>query len=407
MSVSRVLQDLSASEARRIALAAQGLATPRSARSSSVSPSALLGAVDRLGVLQIDAVNVLARAHYLPLFSRLGAYDVARLDRAAYQEPRALFEYWGHQASLLPVALQPLFRWRMAQAARGEGIYGGLMRFGRSRRRYVNDVLTEVRERGAVRAGELTSSKPRTGGWWGWSDAKRALEWLFWAGMVTTTTRKSFERLYDLPERVLPAHILGLPTPTLEDAHRELVRVSARSLGIATEDDLADYFRLRLRDVRPRVAELVEEGAVRTVRVEGIDKPMLLAKDARLPRVATGRAILSPFDPLVWYRARAERLFGFRYRIEIYTPEHLREHGYYVLPFLDGETLAARVDLKASRADSTLLVQAVHLEPGPDEQHTATSLAAELREVATWLGLGRIKVMRKGALSIPLRRALA
>jgi hypothetical protein len=394
-------------EARRIALAAQGLATPRSARATRASASALLGAVDRLGVLQIDAVNVLARAHYVPLFSRLGAYEVARLDRAAYDEPRVLFEYWGHQASLLPVAMQPLFRWRMAQAERGEGIYGGLTRFGKARRKYIDDVLAEVRERGALRASELTSSKPRTGGWWGWSDAKRALEWLFWAGLVTTSTRRSFERLYDVPERVLPAAILALPTPKLEDAHRELVRISARALGIATDDDLADYFRLRLRDVRPRIAELVEEGALRTVRVEGIARPMHLAKDAKVPRAATGRAILSPFDPLVWYRARTERLFGFRYRIEIYTPEHLREHGYYVLPFLDGESLAARVDLKASRAESTLLVQAVHLEPGSDEGHTAASLAAELRDVAAWLGLERIKVMRKGALATPLRRSLA
>ncbi len=413
MSVSCVLHDLSGSEARRVALAAQGLAARRRTRASSASSSslasssALLTATDRLGVLQIDAVNVLARAHYMPLFSRLGAYDVARLDRAAYREPRALFEYWGHQASLLPVALQPMFRWRMEEAARGDGIYSGLMRFGKARRKYVNEVLAEVRERGAVRAGELTSSSPRTGGWWGWSDAKRALEWLFCAGLVTTATRKSFERLYDLPERVLPPQILALPTPTVEDAQRELVRVSARALGIATEDDLADYFRLRLREVRPRIAELVEEGALRAVRVEGIAKPMLLAKDAKLPRAATARALLSPFDPLVWYRARTERLFGFRYRIEIYTPEHLREHGYYVLPFLDGETLAARVDLKASRAESTLLVQAVHLEPGAGEQQTATSLAAELRDMAAWLGLERIKVMRKGALSTALRRTLA
>ena len=401
MSVSRVLPDLSVAEARRIVLEAQRLATPRPPPKRT-----LLADVDRLGVLQIDAVNVLARAHYMPLFSRLGRYDVTLLDRAAYQQPRALFEYWGHQASLLPVALQPLFRWRMDQAARGAGIYGALARFGRSRKKYVNDVLAEVRERGAVKAGELTSSKPRTGGWWGWSDAKRALEWLFWAGLVTTSTRKNFERLYDLPERVLPPRILALPTPSPADAHRELVRVSARALGIATEDDLADYFRLKTREVRPRLAELIEQGELRKVRVEGIDKPLYLAKDAKLPRAATGRAILSPFDPLVWYRARTERLFGFRYRIEIYTPEHLREHGYYVLPFLDGEALAARVDLKASRAESTLLVQAAHLEEGANEAQTAASLAAELREVAAWLGLEKIRVMRKGKLSTPLRRAL-
>ena len=223
---------------------------------------------------------------------------------------------------------------------------------------------------------------------------------------MTTSTRRNFERLYDVPERVLDPAIVALPTPRIEDAQRELVRVSARALGVATEDDLADYFRLRMREARPRIAELVEEGALRAVRVEGIDKAMYLAKDAKLPGAATGRAILSPFDPLVWYRARTERLFGFRYRIEIYTPEHLREHGYYVLPFLDGEALAARVDLKAARDDSTLLVQAVHLEPGSDAGATAASLAAELREVASWLGLERILVARKGSLATTLRQSL-
>jgi uncharacterized protein len=403
VSVSRARLALSLSEARRIALAAQALDC---VRPRITSTAALLRSVDRLGVLQIDAVNVLARAHYVPLFSRHGVYDVGRLDGAAYGAPRRLFEYWGHQASLLPTALHPLFRWRMEQAARGDGIYGALMRFGRSRRKYIDQVLAEVRERGPLRAGELTSSTPRTGGWWGWSDAKRALEWLFWAGRVTTSTRKNFERLYDVPERVLPPNILALPTPRVEDAHRELVRISARALGIATDDDLADYFRLRNRDVRPRIAELVEEGALRMVRVEGIDKPMALWSDAKVPRAATGRAILSPFDPLVWYRARTERLFGFRYRIEIYTPEHLREHGYYVLPFLAGEVLAARVDLKAARESSTLLVQAVHLEPGADAAATAESLSLELRDIARWLGLERILVAKKGSLAKALSQSI-
>jgi uncharacterized protein YcaQ len=338
--------------------------------------------------------------------ARLDLSVLDRLDRAAYGKSRVLFEYWGHQASLLPTALHPLFRWRMEQAASGEGIYGGLMAFGKARKKYVAEVLAEVRERGPLRAGELTSSKPRTGGWWGWSDAKRALEWLFWAGFVTTSTRRNFERLYDVPERVLPPEILALPTPRIEDAHRELVRISSRALGIATEDDLADYFRLRTREVRPRIAELVEESALRVVRVEGIDKAMYLAKDAKLPRAAAGRAILSPFDPLVWYRARTERLFGFRYRIEIYTPEHLREHGYYVLPFLAGDALAARVDLKAAREDSALLVQAVHLEPGSSAGETAASLASELRDVASWLGLERIVVTKKGSLAKALSQSL-
>ncbi len=403
VSVPRARIDLSLSEARRITLAAQGLDAPRPRLASR---AALLRSVDRLGVLQIDAVNVLARAHYVPFFSRHGVYDVDLLDSAAYGKSRALFEYWGHQASLLPTALHPFFRWRMEQAARGDGIYGGLMRFGRSRRKYIDAVLAEVRERGPLRAGELTSSKPRKGAWWGWSDAKRALEWLFWAGFVTTSTRKNFERLYDAPERVLPAAILALPTPRIEDAHRELVRVSARALGIATDDDLADYFRLKNREARPRVAELVEEGALREVRVEGIDKPLYLSREAKLSRNATGRGILSPFDPLIWHRPRAQRLFGFHYRIEIYTPQHLREHGYYVLPFLAGETLAARVDLKAARESSALLVQAVHLEPGSHAAATAESLSFELRDVATWLGLDRIVVTKKGSFARVLSQSL-
>jgi hypothetical protein len=395
--------DFSLPEVRRIALAAQGLHAPRP---RSKSRASLLRTVGRLGVVQIDAVNVLARAHYVPLFSRLGPYDVTRLDAAAYGPERTLFEYWGHQASLLPVSLQPLFRWRMARAASLEQIYGGLARFVRERRSYVDSVLAEVAARGPLRASELASSTPRTGGWWGWSDAKRALEFLFWAGRVTTATRKNFERVYDLTERILPPAVLAAPTPSVADAHRELVRISSRALGIATDDDLADYFRLRLGDVRPRIEELVEEKALVPVRIDGLARPAYLAIGAEIPRAATGCAILSPFDPLVWHRARTLRLFDFHYRIGIYTPEHLREHGYYVLPFLDGDTLAARVDLKAAREASSLLVQSVHLEPGSDMKKTAASLAAELRDVASWLGLETIEVTRKGSLAKALSGSL-
>ena len=395
--------DFSLAEVRRIALGAQGLDAPRRRARSRAS---LLRTVERLGVLQIDAVNVLARAHYVPLFSRHGPYETACLDDAAYGRARTLFEYWGHQASLLPVSLQPLFRWRMDRAASLEQIYGGLARFVRERRAYVDSVLAEVAARGPLRASELSSSTPRTGGWWGWSDGKRALEFLFWAGKVTTASRRSFERVYDLTDRVLPPEVIAAKTPSVADAHRELVRLSSRALGIATDDDLADYFRLRLGDVRPRIGELVEERALVPVRIAGIDKAAYLAAGAKLPRTATGRAILSPFDPLVWHRARTQRLFDFHYRIAIYTPEHLREHGYYVLPFLDGEVLAARVDLKAAREEQKLLVQAVHLEPGADAKKTADSLAAELRDVASWLGLETIKVTRKGSLAKALSAAL-
>lgn len=396
--------DFSLPEARRITLGAQLLDAPRARPTSRAS---LLRSVDRIGILQIDAVNVLARAHYVPLFSRHGPYEMPRLDAAAYDGPPALFEYWGHAASLLPVATQPLLRWRMEDATKLEGIYGGIARFVRERRTYVDEVLAEIRDRGALRATELTQSRPRQGGWWGWSDAKRALEWLFWAGLVTTKTRRNFERVYDLTERALPTEIVAAPTPSRIDAHRELVRISSRALGIATDDDLADYFRLRLGAVRPRIAELVEEGALTPVRIDGIAKPAYLASTAKLPRTATGAALLSPFDPLIWYRARTERLFGFRYRIEIYTPEHLREHGYYVLPFLDGDRLAARVDLKAARDAGTLVVKAAHLEPGAVLRATAESLARELRAAADWLGLERITVVRRGKLAAPLAKVLA
>jgi len=399
----RARVDFSRAEARRIAISAQGLDAPRR---GALTRASLLRIVDRLGVLQIDAVNVLARAHYVPLFSRRGPYDTKCLDRAAYGRDQALFEYWGHQASLLPVSLHPLFRFRMERAASLQQIYGGLAKFVRERRSYVESVYAEVAERGPLRAGELASSTPRQGGWWGWSDGKRALEWLFWAGRVTTKARKNFERVYDLTERVLPAEVTSAKTPSVEDAQRELVKLSARALGIATDDDLADYFRLRLGEVRPRIAELVDARVLVPVRIEGIAKPAYLHADAKVPRAASGRAILSPFDPLVWHRARTHRLFDFHYRIEIYTPEHLRNHGYYVLPFLDGEVLAARVDLKASREASTLLVQAVHLEPGADSKKTAESLAAELGDVASWLGLERISVTRKGSLAAALKRAL-
>jgi len=402
------METMSVSEARAIVLAAQGFGARASGSSAAASRRVMLGMVDRLGVLQIDAVNVLERAHYVPLFSRLGPYERTRIDEAAYGSARGLFEYWGHQASLLPTSMFPLFRWRMDRARRLDGIYGGLARFVKRRRSYVEEILREVADRGPLRAGDLQMGAPRKGGWWGWSDAKRALEWLFWSGQVTTSTRKSFERLYDLTERVFPRES-SLPVPTETDAHRELVRISARALGIATEDDLADYFRLKLLDVRPRIAELVEEGALVRANVESIGKPMFLfrgaEKAARKLDVASVRAILSPFDPLVWYRARSERLFDFHYRIEIYTPAHLRKHGYYVLPFLLGDRIAARVDLKADRASSTLLVQASHLEPGAPPAETASALASELADVARWLSLERIRVVRKGSLAKVLAAA--
>jgi uncharacterized protein YcaQ len=387
---------LSAAEARRIALAAQGFGRTRP--DEEPSSRTLLSAVRRLGVVQIDSVNVLVRAHYLPLFSRLGPYDTDRLDAAAWRSPRRLFEYWGHEASLLPVESQPLLRWRMARAI--DDAWGGMRRIQREQPELVARVLEDVRANGPISASRLAADEQprRTGPWWDWSDVKRAVEWLFWSGQVTSARRRGFERLYDLPERVLPRAVHAAPTPGEADAQRELVRIAARASGIATERDLRDYFRLPVDAARARVAELVEAGELRQVAVEGWRAPGLLDPEARLPRRVDARALLGPFDPLVWERARVERLFDFRFRLEIYVPASKRVHGYYVLPFLLGDRLVARVDLKADRAAGALLVQAAWAEPGAPPE-TAAELGAELETMAGWLGLERVEVRERGDLA--------
>jgi uncharacterized protein YcaQ len=392
---------LSLAAARRIALAAQELAGPRAAGPASIRR--LLALADRLGLFQIDSVNVLARAHYLPAFSRLGAYPPALLDRAAWGKPRRLFEYWGHEASLLPLDLHPLLRWRMARAERGESGWGSLRAFAAERRPEADAVLARIAAEGPLAASDL--EKGRTG-WWEWSGSKQALEWLFWAGKITTATRRgSFERVYDLPERVIPAGILALPTPAPEAAHRALLLRAARAHGVATARDLRDYFRLSPAEAGPRLAELEETGELIPVRVEGWRDPAWLHPEARRPPRADGRALLAPFDPLIWERSRAERLFALRYRIEIYTPAERRVHGYYVLPFLLRDGIAARVDLKSDRKTGALLVQSAHAEADapPD---TAEALAAELRLMAQWLGLREVRVSRRGALASALAKAL-
>jgi len=381
--------------ARRIALAAQGFADARPA--GAVDRRHLRRVLGRLGLLQIDSVSVLARAHYLPLYSRLGGYPRALLDAAAWSPRKELFEYWAHEASLLPVTTQPLLRWRMGRAEAGVGIYGGLAGFGRERRAVIDRVLAAVAARGPLAASDLGGEKG-AGGWWGWSEAKLALEWLFWAGLVTTATRRGFERLYDLPERVLPAAVLATPTPAEADAHRALLSISARALGIATASDLRDYFRLSPDDIKPRLPELVEAGELIPVAVAGWPQQAYLHAEARRPRRVAARALLAPFDPLVFERARAERLFSFRYRLEIYTPAEKRVHGYYVLPFLLGDRLVARVDLKADRAGGRLRVLAAFAEPHAPAE-TAAELAAELTALAAWLDLAGISVEPAGDLA--------
>jgi uncharacterized protein len=393
---------LSARQARRIALAAQGLADPRPA--AAPSRRALKTLIDRLGVVQIDSVNVLARTHYLPVFSRLGPYPREMLEEAAWGKKPSLFEYWGHEASLLPMALQPLFRWRMERARAG-ATWTGLARFARERRGYIDEVLARIEREGPLAGGDFAEG-PRQAGWWSWSNGKSALEWLFWTGLVMTKTRRGFERLYDVTERVLPRAVLNLPTPSEEDAHRALLNIAARSLGVATEGDLRDYFRLPVAQTRSRIGDLVEAGDLIPAAVEGWRQTAYLAPEARAPRRARATALLSPFDNLIWRRERAERLFGARIRLEIYTPAHEREHGYYVLPFLEGEAITARVDLKADRQAGVLRVQAAHLEPGAVAGQTAPALAAELTLMADWLGLSGVHVARKGGLAAALAGTL-
>lgn len=403
---------LSARAARRLALAAQGLARPSPA--PPVDAAALRRTIRRLAVLQLDSVNVLTRAHYLPLFSRLGGYDRALLDRLACHDGagvprrrRRLFEYWAHEASLLPVELQPQLRWRMARAAAGQGVWSGVAAFARERPEVVAAVLAEVAGRGPLGVSQLAEPGSRRGGWWGWSHGKTALEWLFWTGQLTAAGRRGFERLYDLPERVLPPEILAAPTPDPAEAQRALLRRAAAALGVATAADLRDYFRLPVADTQARLAELVEAGELTPVLVEGWQQPAFLAPGLPVPRRAEAAALLAPFDPLVWERARTERLFGFRYRIEIYTPAERRQHGYYVLPFLLGDRLVARVDLKAERMLGQLLVRAAHLEPKASPATVAAALAVDLGRMATWLGLERVVVEPKGDLAPALAPLVA
>lgn len=376
---------LSLAQARRVALAAQGFARARPQRPG---PAALGLTLDRLALHQIDSVNVLARAHYLPAFSRLGSYDRAAFDRAAWGPParRRMWEYWAHEASLLPLDLHPLLRWRMARADRGLAGYGSMRLFATERRADAMALLDRVRGEGPLAASDLATGRT---GWWEWSEPKRALEWLFYAGHLTTRTRRrGFERVYDLPERVLPAGTLALPTPSEPDAQAALTERAARALGVATTGELRDYFRLNPADGAAAVARLAEEGVLVPAEIPGWPAAWL-HRDARVPRRIDARALLAPFDPLVWERDRTERLFGFRYRIEIYTPAAKRQYGYYVLPFLLGDRLVARVDLKADRAAGRLLVHAVHPEPGalPD---TRGALEEELAEMARWLGLTEV-----------------
>lgn len=365
--------------------------------------------VGRLAQVQIDSVNVVARAHLMPAFSRLGGYDTGLLQRAAQQPPRRLFEYWGHAASLLDVQLEPALRWRM-QRARDEA-WRGIVRIEKDHPGLVDEVYERLSADGPMTARQFEHDEVRSREQWGWnwSAVKTSLEWLFWQGRVAVAGRNTqFERSYDIPERVLPPAVLATPTPTTFEAQRTLLRRAAVALGVGTETCLNDYFRTRAVDTRPALASLVEDGDLVPVAVDGWAKPAYLWHAARIPRRVEARALVSPFDSVVFERARLAALFGFHYRIEIYVPAPQRTYGYYVYPFLLGDRFAARVDLKADRASGRLLVRAAWYEPGPDEPaEVARHLAAELAALAGWLELSDVVVEGRGDLAPDLARTVS
>ncbi|HET9255126.1 MAG TPA: crosslink repair DNA glycosylase YcaQ family protein [Pseudonocardiaceae bacterium] len=401
MAASGAVRRIGLDAARRTALAAQGFGDPRPA--GPVTRRQLLRVLDRIRLLQLDSVAVLARAHYLPVFSRLGPYPKELLDDAAWaypaRRPRPLVEYWAHEASLVPVRDWPLLR----SGAKKPGWWHSYGELADRSPRLVGAVLDAVAEHGPLSAGTLERELGGTvragaGSWWNRTDTKRICEWLFGMGELTTGTRCGFERLYDLPERVLPPDVLTRRVGAEEGA-RELITRAATALGIATEPDLRDYYRLRPQRSRQAVSELVDAGVLEPVAVEGWPAPAYRHHDARTPRSITGAALLCPFDPLIWDRARTERLFGFRYRIGIYLPEHQRSHGYYVLPFLLDGQLVARVDLKADRAAGVLRVLGAFTEPWIAEgSQVVAELARVLREMADWLELEGIGVGERGDL---------
>ncbi|WP_028846494.1 winged helix-turn-helix domain-containing protein [Thermocrispum agreste] len=404
------MRSISDAVARRMALAAQGFTDPRPA--GQAGRRHLLRTLRRTKLLQLDSVNVAVRAHYMPLFSRLGPYPAELVDTAAWshsaRKPRLLAEYWAHEACLLPLADWPLLRWRMRHY---ESLRGRYWKVAHAQPGLISDVLAVVKEQGPISAGGVEKAlglqSAAKGGWWNRSAAKVACEYLFAVGELTTGTRRGFERHYDLPERVLPPEVLNAPEIPHTDAIRELIARAAEALGVATETDLRDYYRIKPAPARRAIGELVEDGRLEPVRVRGWRQTAYLHPEARAPRKVTGRALLCPFDPLIWERSRTHRLFGFHYRIEIYVPAPKRVYGYYVFPFLlDGE-LVARVDLKADRAAGVLRAQGVFAEPGVPQARVAHELAGELWSMAGWLGLAGVVVGERGDLAAALRAAVA
>jgi uncharacterized protein len=399
---------LTTAQARRIAVAAQGFSEPRP--SAPVTRAHLRRLISRIQVLQLDSVSVAVRAHYAPVFSRLGPYDRGVLDRAAWdhsaRSPRLLVEYWAHEAALMSVDDWPLLRWRMRQYRHG--------RWGthivKANPQLADDIVAAVAQLGPSTAGQIEAhlaAEPRAakGAWWSRTDTKWVAEALFAAGVLTTATRVGFARHYDLTERVLPPDVLARDVDE-DDAVRELTRRAASALGVGTEADIRDYFRLAAGQAKPAIAKLVADRELERIEVDGWSAPAYLVAGQTIPRRDRGTALLCPFDPLIFFRPRVQRLFGFHYRIEIYTPASKRQHGYYVWPFLlDGE-LVGRVDLKADRAADALHVVGAFIEPGRSPARVAAALASELATMAAWLGLAGVTVGKRGDLAHELRAGL-
>jgi uncharacterized protein YcaQ len=404
----RPASELSKVEARWLALDAQGLSRPRP--KGPVNRRHVRAAIAAPGMVQLDAINVVERTQFLVLFSRLGSYATSRLHDLTGPGGE-LFEYWGRMAALIPVHRQPLFRWRMAHG----GAYGDSPKraawrraWGETNAGYIAEVRNEVRDRGPLSASQLTDPRRQNGEWWDRrSVGRQALEWLFAGGDLAGWRTPNFERVYDLPERVIPTEVLAAPTPSVEEAHRRLLVLAARSLGVGTATDLRGYYLIRPAAARDRLAELVEAGELVEVSVEGWREPGYAPPDVRPKRPTREHAtLLSPFDSLIWERSRTLRVFDFDYRIEVYVPEPKRRYGYFVLPLLVGDELVARLDLKADRKASALMVRGAFIEPGIAGAEVAATAAPELTAIQAWLGLERVEVGRRGNLSSAVRAAL-
>jgi hypothetical protein len=389
--MAKRLDTLSIADARALALAAQGFDTPRPA--SKATQRHVNSLISRLGVIQIDSVNVLVRSQELPLFSRLGNHDRNAIPKAT--ESQKIFEYWGHEAAHLPVEIHPLFRWKMEAARLGKARHWGLTSFYDDNKAFVKRMLKHVETNGPTTARELSTRTEKRGAdkktWWDWDESKTALEYLFLTGQLMSRGRGTdFARIYDTPDRVLPKKVLDAPTPTEHDARKQLLVRSAIAQGVVTATDLADYYRQKLASIKPLITELLEEGELREVAVDGWAEKAFVHRSAKLPKQLHATALLSPFDSLVWCRPRNERLFDFHYRIEIYTPKEKRKFGYYVLPFMMNGQMVGRVDLKSDRANSKLLVHSVHTEKGTKRTMINDALDNELRAMALWLGLDKV-----------------